>query len=86
MSKGKVKIEQTLETKQVVKHLSDLARSLDAGVIRAEGTEDSVVLHVPEVVEFEMKVSRKKEKAKCTLELSWKDDGTRDEVFKIKDE
>lgn len=83
MSKSKVKIEQVIETAQVVKHLSDLAKSLESGVIRAEDAEHSVVLRVPEMMQFEMKVSRKKDKGKCALELTWTDDGTRDEVFKV---
>ncbi|QGY38647.1 amphi-Trp domain-containing protein [Pseudodesulfovibrio cashew] len=83
MSKGKVKIKQTLETAMVIAHLNDLAQSLDSGVVRAEDGDNSVVLSVPETVHFEMKLSRKKDKAKCAIELEWKDDGSQAEGFRI---
>ena len=86
MDKQKVKIKQILETPAVVKHLQDLAQSLESGVIRAEGGTDSLVLSVPASMEFEMKASRKKDKAKCSLEISWEDDGSVPGGFKVENE
>ena len=83
MSKSKVKIKQTMETAEVVTHLRDLASSLEAGSLRAESGENSVILGVGESINFEMKLSRKKEKAKCSLEMEWHDDGTQLEKLKI---
>lgn len=86
MGKQKVKIKQTLETAEVVKHLKDLAQSLESGVIRAEGDENTVILRVPGTMDFELKATRKDEKAKCSLELAWEDDGTLPGGFKISGE
>ncbi len=83
MSKGKVKTKQTMETSQAVAHLEDLANSLSAGVIQAENGDDSVVLCVADTIKFEMKISRKKNKAKCSIEMEWFDDGSKAEGFKI---
>ena len=68
---------------QVVAHLEDLASSLSAGVIRAESGDDSVVLFASDSIKFEMKLSRKKGKAKCEIEMEWEDDGSKAEEFKI---
>lgn len=83
MSKGKVKIKQTMETSQAVAYLEDLAHSLSAGVLRAENGDDSVVLCTADTLKFEMKLSRNKNKAKCSIEMEWIDDGTSAEGFKI---
>lgn len=83
MGKGKVKIKQTMDTAQAASILEDLAESLSKGVIRAENGEDSVTLCAGETVYFEMKVSRKKDKAKCSIELEWEDDGSNAAGFKI---
>lgn len=83
MSKGKIKIKQTMETAQAVAHLEDLANSLSSGVIRAENGEESIVIAAADTVKFEMKLGRKKDKAKCSIELEWIDDGTMAEGFKI---
>lgn len=83
MSRGKVKIKQTMDTAQAVAHLEDLAKSLSAGAIKAEDGDNSVVLHAADTVKFEMKLSRKKDKAKCSIEMEWHDDGDRMEGFRI---
>jgi len=83
MGKGKVKIKQTMDTAQVAAHLEDLASSLVAGVIRIESGEDAVILCSGDIVKFEMKVSRKKDKAKCSIEMEWTDDGSKAEALKI---
>ncbi|WP_419787152.1 amphi-Trp domain-containing protein [Pseudodesulfovibrio sp.] len=83
MSNGKVKIKQNLETTQAAAHLEDLAKSLASGVIRAQNGEESIVLFAADTVKFEMKLSRKKDKAKCSIELEWTDDGSKAEGFSI---
>jgi len=86
MGKSKVKIKQTMEPAQVAAHLRDLAKSLESGTIRAESGEESIILGVADTMEFEMKVSRKKDRAKFSLEMEWADDGTRADSLKITDE
>jgi len=86
MGKGKIKIKQTMETAQVVAYLKDLTQSLESGVIRAENEDDSLVLSVPDSMEVELKLARKKDKAKCAIELEWYDDGSKAEGLVIKNE
>jgi amphi-Trp domain-containing protein len=86
MGKGKIKIEQTMDTSQVVAYLKDLADSLESGVIRAENENDSLVLGVPDTMQVELKLARKKDKAKCEIELAWHDDGSQAESLKISGE
>ena len=86
MGKGKIKIEQTMDTSQVVAYLKDLADSLESGVIRAENEDGTLVLGVPDTMQVELKLARKKDKAKCEIELEWLDDGSQAESLKISGE
>lgn len=86
MDKGKLKIKQTLDIPQVVAYLKDLADSIESGVIRAEGEDGTLVLGVPETMQVEVKLARKKDKAKCEIELEWLDDGSRPAPLKISGE
>jgi amphi-Trp domain-containing protein len=86
MGKGKIKIKQTMDTIQVVAYLKDLADSLESGVIRAENEEGTLVLGVPDTMQVELKLARKKDKAKCEIELEWLDDGSQAESLKISGE
>lgn len=83
MSKSKIKIKKTMKTDEAITHLEDLAASMKSGTIRAEDGSESVVLTTGESVQFEMKISRKKDKAKCSLEIEWTDDGSKADDFKI---
>lgn len=83
MSKGKIKIKKTMDTVQAVAYLEDLANSLSAGMIRVEDGEETLVLNTAETLKFEMKLSRKKDKAKCSIEMEWVDDGSGAEGFRI---
>ena len=83
MSKGKIKIKKTMDTVQAVAYLEDLANSLSAGMIRVEDGEETLVLNTAETLKFEMKLSRKKDKAKCSIELEWVDDGSGAKGFRI---
>ncbi len=83
MSKGKIKIKKTLDTAQAAAYLEDLAQSLSAGVVRVEDGEETLVLSTAETLKFEMKLSHKKDKAKCSIEMEWVDDGSGAERFKI---
>ena len=86
MDKGKIKIKQAMDTPQVVAYLKDLADSLESGVIRAENEEGTLVLGVPDSMQVELKLARKKDKAKCEIQLEWIDDGSQAETLKISGE
>lgn len=86
MGEDKIKIKQSMETAQVVQHLKDMADSLEAGTLRAAGAEKAIVLSIPDTMDIEMKVRRKKGKASLSLELEWEDDGKKAESLKISGE
>ncbi|MBU1247357.1 MAG: amphi-Trp domain-containing protein [Proteobacteria bacterium] len=86
MGDSKIKIKEQMETALVIKHLRNLAGSLESGTLRVEGMEKTVILGVPDTIAFEMKVSRKKTTGKCSLELEWEDNGSPAAAFKISDE
>ncbi|MDD3312140.1 amphi-Trp domain-containing protein [Pseudodesulfovibrio sp.] len=83
MSNGKVKIKQTMDTEQAAAYLEDLAKSLTSGVVRVQSGDDNVVLFAADTMKFEMKLSRKKDKAKCSIEMEWEDDGSNAAGFSI---
>jgi amphi-Trp domain-containing protein len=70
----KIKLEETLPTSQALAHLQDVVDSMKTGLLLVESGEDSLGMPVPEAVEFEMKVGRKKDKAKCSFSLEWRID------------
>lgn len=74
MSKEKVEIEQVLDLPTAISHLEDVLSGLKKGSLTLTQGLDTVTLNVPGVVELEMTASRKKEKQKICIELSWKND------------
>jgi amphi-Trp domain-containing protein len=83
MGKGKIKIKKTLDTSEAIAHLEDFANSLSKGVVKVESGDESILLTTAESMKFEMKLSRKKNKAKCSIEMEWEDDGSKTEDFSI---
>ena len=84
MSKSsKVKLEQTMDTAQAVIHLEDLLNSLKSGLVQAETPKERLSIPVPATVDLELKISRKKDKAKCSFELSWPIDPEADAAVTI---
>lgn len=86
VNKGKIKIKQTMDTSEALAHMQDLIQSLESGIIRAEDGDNKLVLGVADTMQFEMKLSRKKDKAKCSIEMEWCEDETKIDGFKIKNE
>lgn len=72
MGKGsKVKLEQDMETAEAIAHLEDFVESMKTRHISVESGEQTVAIPVAGSVHFEMKLSRKKDSAKCSFELEW---------------
>lgn len=71
---GKIKLEQVMDTETVLAHLQDVVESMRSGVLRVESGDEELAVPVGKRVEFEMKISRKKDKAKCSFELEWEID------------
>lgn len=79
----KVKLEQTMDTAQAITHLEDLLNSLKSGLVQAETPKERLSIPVPGTVDLELKISRKKDKAKCEFELSWLIDPAAEEAVTI---
>ncbi len=84
MSKSsKVKLEQTMEAAQAVAHLENLLASIKSGHIQAETPKERLSIPVPAMVDMELKISRKKDKAKCSFSMSWPIDPEADKAVTI---
>lgn len=79
----KVKLEQDMEAAEAVAHLEDFVESMKSGQISAESAGETLSIPVPGSVSFEMKLSRKKDKAKCSFELEWHIDPEEEKAVKI---
>ncbi|EPR44702.1 hypothetical protein dsx2_1330 [Desulfovibrio sp. X2] len=74
MSKSKVKIDSVMELSRVVATLEDVLASFKAGTLHVSLGDDAVTLVPPTVVDFEMELESKKDKAKINIEISWRAD------------
>lgn len=71
MGKDKLKMDSMMPLEQAAATLEELACSLKNGTISVQLGQETMQLCPAGVVQFEMKVSRKKEKQKISLEVSW---------------
>lgn len=74
MSKNTVKIDSLMELSRVITTLEEVLASLKRGALSISLGDDSVTLVPPPVVDFEMELEEKKDKAKLRLEISWRKD------------
>lgn len=74
MSKNTVKIDSLMELSRVITTLEEVLASLKRGALNISLGDDSVTLVPPPVVDFEMELEEKKDKAKLSLEISWRKD------------
>lgn len=74
MAKDKLKIDSVMPLDQVISKLDELATSLKNGSLRIQLGQETMQLTPSGVVDFEMKVSKKKDKEKVSLEISWEAD------------
>ncbi len=71
MSKDKLKLDSIMPLDQVVGKLEELVASLKNGTVSFQLGQESLSLTPPSVVDFEMKVSKKKDREKVSIEISW---------------
>ncbi len=71
MSKDKLKLDSIMPLDQVVARLEELVASMKSGSVVFQLGQESLSLIPPKVVDFEMKISRKKDKEKIFIEISW---------------
>lgn len=74
MSKDKMKIDSVMPLEQVVARLQELTASLESGSLNVQFGQETMQLTPTSVVRFELKVGRKKEKERVSLEISWEPD------------
>lgn len=74
MSKDKLKIDSIMPLDQVIGKLEELVTSLKNGALNIQLGTEALQLTPCGVVDFEMKVSKKKDKEKVSLEISWEVD------------
>lgn len=72
MSKEKIEIEKVLDLPTAIAHLENVLSGLRKGSLTLTQGLDSVTLNTPSVLAFELSASRRKEKQKLSIELSWK--------------
>ena len=72
MSSNKICVEETMELAKVITTLEDVLESLRGGSLTVTRGGESVTLTPPGVVNLELEASQKKDKAKLTIELTWK--------------
>ncbi len=74
MSKHSVKIDSLMELSRVISTLEEVLASLKRGALHISLGDDAVTLVPPPVVDFELELEEKKDKAKMSLEISWRKD------------
>ena len=72
METTKVTSKQNLSINDVVRYLEKLTKSFKEGTIVVQQDDDYVTFDLPEVVSVEVAGKNKKNKAKLSLELSWR--------------
>lgn len=72
MELSKISSEQTLAVKDVINYLEELTRSFKEGKVVVKQGDDFVNLDIAETVAVEVEGKNKKDKAKFSLELSWR--------------
>lgn len=72
MGEKSIELKKVMDLNNVVEYLEALAQGLRAGKVVVEKAGKYLSLNPPSVLEVEIEAKQKKEKAKFTLELSWK--------------
>ena len=78
-SKKKMRIDSVMELTKAITYLENLVESIKAGRVEVQTGDETITLNPAQVVEFEMELSRKKDKEKMSFEMSWKKDPRLDE-------
>lgn len=71
MGKEKLKIEGMISRNQAISRLEELLESLRNGAIQFQFGDESLALTPQDVMDLELKASKKKKEEKISLVLSW---------------
>jgi amphi-Trp domain-containing protein len=88
MSEQSIEFKKVMELADVVKYLEALAEGFRSRKVVVEKGEKILTLNPPTAMDLEMEVKQKKDKAKFSIELSWKSGSDKDlaEMIKISSE
>jgi len=70
--KEKIKVEGVMQITEVIANLERLVSDMKTGLVSLSAGDESLELHPSVLVNVDMKASRKKDKEKFCLEISWK--------------
>jgi amphi-Trp domain-containing protein len=70
--KEKIKVEGVMQITEVIANLERLVADMKTGLVTLSAGEESLELRPSVLVNVDMKASRKKDKEKFSLEISWK--------------
>lgn len=72
MDKDKIEMKATMESAAVAEYLTALAKGFKSGVICVEKSGETLTLIPAEMAEVEVEARVKKDKARFSLEVSWR--------------
>lgn len=84
MDKDKIELKTTMESAAVAEYLTALAKGFKSGSITVEKDGESLTLVPAEVAEVEVEARMKKDKARFSLEVTWRMASALDEPASLK--
>jgi len=84
MDKDKIEMKTLMESAAVAEYLTQLAEGFKSGVIVVEKDGESLTLNPTETAEVEVEARVKKDKARFSLEVSWRTAQAMDEPSSLK--
>jgi amphi-Trp domain-containing protein len=84
MNKDKIEVKTTMENAAVAEYLIALAKGFKNGVISVEKGEERLTFFPVETAEVEVEARVKKDKARFSLEISWRVAGSQDDAAGLK--
>ncbi|MDR3641250.1 MAG: amphi-Trp domain-containing protein [Humidesulfovibrio sp.] len=84
MDKDKIEMKTLMQSAAVAEYLTQLAKGFKSGVIVVEKDGESLALTTGESAEVEIEARMKKDKARFSLEVTWRTAPTQDESANLK--
>jgi len=84
MDKDKIEMKTIMESAAVAEYLTQLAKGFESGTIVVEKDGESLTLIPAETAEVEVEARVKKDKARFSLEVTWRTAASMDEAASLK--
>jgi len=72
MKKKKFEMEELMTKEKVADFLRKVAEGIEAGCIELQDDEETLTLSPPDIIAVEIDAKQKKDKAKFSMEISWR--------------